>query len=344
MFQGTSCEPRCDERQIFDLFAAQVQTRVTEIALRIGMFEALKEPSEVAALAATLTIGERATESLLTVLSAAQLVEISASTVGLTDIAREYLLSESPFFKGALFQNISNDEVDLLRKVHLQDDVPRPITTQWLAGRVLKADSQAQVMHAHSFAAASFFAQQPVFQQVDRILDVAGGVGSVSIALALKNPHLRCSVMDLPPMAALARSFSERFGVADKVAFIGQDVFSSEWPAGYDAVILSNVLHDWDHSRCKALIQKAFHAIPVGGRIFVNEMLLNEDRKGPIGPALFSAVMLLFTEGKQLTMSELAALLELAGFQQAVASARFGYYSLVTAQKLTEHPEGKRCG
>lgn len=333
MLQGTSCEPKCDERQIFDLFAAQVQTRVTEIALRIGMFEALKEPSEVAALASTLTIGRRATECLLTVLSAAQLVEISASAVGLTDIAREYLLSESPFFKGALFQNISSDEINLLQKVHLQDDTPRPITKQWLAGRVLKADSQAEVMHAHSFAAASVFARQPIFQQVGRILDVAGGVGSVSISLALKNPHLRCSVMDLPSMASLARSFSERFGVADRVTFIGNNIFSGEWPAGYDAVILSNVLHDWDHCRCKDLIEKAFRAIPVGGRIFVNEMLLNEDRRGPIGPALFSAVMLLFTEGQQFTFSELATLLELAGFQRVVSLARFGYYSLVTAEK-----------
>lgn len=70
-----------------------------------------------------------------------------------------------------------------------------------------------------------------------------------------------------------------------------------------------------------------------GGRIFVIEILLNEMADGPIGAALFSAMMLFRMEGKQLTMSQLNALLENAGFSQVENIAGFNYYSLISAVK-----------
>jgi acetylserotonin N-methyltransferase len=310
-----------------------MESRVVEIALRIGLFEALRQPSTLPAVAASLSIGGRATEAIVAVLAARGLVLLENGNARLSGIAREYFLEESPFFKGALFRLISEEEMELLREVHLQDGLPRPATARWLLGTVLDAEGQAANMHAHTFAAASVFAALPVFGQVKSLLDVAGGGGTLSIALALANPGLRSTVMDLPGMAPVASAMFERFAVAERVRFLGADMFKQSWPTGSDAVLFSNIFHDWELPRCHELTRKAFEALPSGGRIFVNEMLLDEDRGGPLGPALFSAMMLFKMEGRQFTFSGLESLLHAAGFTAVERVSTFGYYTLLSATR-----------
>jgi 3-hydroxy-5-methyl-1-naphthoate 3-O-methyltransferase len=329
----TTRVPTCDERPIFDLFAAQMQSRVTEIALRIGLFEVLREPCRVSSLCEMVRIGRRAADALLAVLASCELVELTGSFIHLTDIAREYLLVDSPFFKGHLFHTINDNELDLLRNVHLQDHFMRPTTRQWLGGRVLNPDRQAEIMHAHTFAAATAFARERIFCHARSLLDVAGGSGSFSIALTAMNSELRCTIMDLPEMEPAARSVINRFAAGDVVTFKGLEMFSNEWPANFDAVLLSNVLHDWSHQRCALLVAKAYQAVQPGGRVFINEMLLQEDGLGPRGTALFSVMMLLQTEGRQFTFSELSSLLQSSGFVEVTTVSVFGYYSLISARR-----------
>jgi acetylserotonin N-methyltransferase len=104
------------------------------------------------------------------------------------------------------------------------------------------------------------------------------------------------------------------------------------WPTGYDAVLLTNVLHDWDPDRRRQLATSAFNALPAGGRLFIHEMLLNDSQDGPLPAALFS-VMMLGTRGKQLSFAELDDLAREAGFAEVEVKHTYGYYSLVTATK-----------
>jgi acetylserotonin N-methyltransferase len=188
-------------------------------------------------------------------------------------------------------------------------------------------------MHAHTFAAASAFATHPIFGKVRRLLDVAGGGGTISIALARANQGLIATVMDLPGMAEVATAMAMRLGVSDRVRFHGADMFKAGWPAGSDAVLFSNIFHDWELPRCRDLARTAYQALPAGGRLFVNEMLFDESRTGPLGTALFSAMMLFKMEGRQFTLSALTRLLEDAGFRDVQPLQSFGYYTLVTATR-----------
>jgi ubiquinone/menaquinone biosynthesis C-methylase UbiE len=333
-------QPLHDDRLIFDVFAAHMQSRVTEISIRIGLFEALRQPSSIQVLCRSLSIGLRAAQTLVTVLAALGLVDISSNMVRLSGTAREYLLADSPFFKGNLFRLIPDEELQLLQAVHLRDDVRRPATQQWLAGKVARPNQQAEIMHAHTFAAGSAFARLPVFGSVQHLLDVGGGAGTISIALAQHNPHLNCTVMDLPAMRPAADALIHRFSMAERVNFCGADMFNSKWECGYDAVLLSNIFHDWEKDRCTALTQKAFDVLSPGGRIFVNEMLLNEGRDGPLSTALFSALMLFQMEGQQFTLPELQTLIEKANFVECELLASFGYYSLLTARRASGNKDG----
>ena len=49
--------------------------------------------------------------------------------------------------------------------------------------------------------------------------------------------------------------------------------------------------------------------------------------------ALFSASMMLNTQGRQFTFSELECVLRRGGFADVERRSSFGYYTLITAQK-----------
>jgi acetylserotonin N-methyltransferase len=324
--------PHRDDHRVYDIHAGATHAVIVEIALRIGMFETLREPAAARDVAGRLAIGQRATEVLLTVLASSGLVTPCGGGCSLTDLARAYFLPESPFFKGALFRTLSTDVMELIRRERLQDGA-RPQTTDWLNGRVQDAREQGQRMHAHTFPAAAAFAADPLFGAIAHVLDVAGGVGTFSIALARRHPHLRCTVMDLPGMSAEARAHIGRFGVGDQVGFVARNMFAEPWDAGCDAVVFSNIFHDWEDFRCVELARRACDVLPPGGRVFVNEVLLDETKDGPLGAALFSASMMLNTQGRQFTFSELKCLLRRAGFEHVERRSSFGYYTLITAQK-----------
>jgi hypothetical protein len=118
-------------------------------------------------------------------------------------------------------------------------------------------------------------------------------------------------------------------------------MFHDVWPTGYDAIFFSNVFHDWDPQRRDDLAQRAFAALPIGGKVFLHEMLPHDTADGPLPAALFS-VMMPGTRGKQFSLPELDELLTRAGFVETHATPSYGYYSLVSARKPDSSPRGAR--
>jgi acetylserotonin N-methyltransferase len=82
------------------------------------------------------------------------------------------------------------------------------------------------------------------------------------------------------------------------------------------------------------LAAKSFAALPSGGRIFLSEILMDDDGTGPWHAASFSLLMLVGTLGKQYSLPEFRDILESAGFTDVDAvRTGGGYYSLVSARK-----------
>jgi acetylserotonin N-methyltransferase len=327
--------PEHDERRIFDLYAAYMVTRVTELAVRLELFEACAQAIAIDQLAQRLRIGLRATGTMVTALAALGLLERPGGDVRVTPLAAEFLLKGSAFYKGTIFGLLSEEEFSMMRSWHLQDETPRPVNTRWLAGKVVDPDGQAAYMHGQTYAVACGFARHPFFSSgsARRLLDVAGGAGTVSIALAEANPALRCTVMDLRPLETAARALIKRHGVADRVEFVAGDMFKEVWPPGHDAILFSNIFHDWDEPRRGALARSTFAALPPGGHILVSEMLLDADRQGPLAAALYSMIMLFGQLGGQLTFADISVQLSQAGFVDVQVVTTSGYYTIVSARK-----------
>ncbi|KZT68950.1 S-adenosyl-L-methionine-dependent methyltransferase [Daedalea quercina L-15889] len=111
------------------------------------------------------------------------------------------------------------------------------------------------------------------------IVDVGGGVGSMSLDLAKAFPHLRFVVQDLPDTIEQAKVVWQtgcpeavRTG---RVQLLAHDFFAEQPVKGADAYLLRYLLHDWPEDQCVAILSRLREAMNPESRILVAEMIIH---------------------------------------------------------------------
>jgi 3-hydroxy-5-methyl-1-naphthoate 3-O-methyltransferase len=321
------------------VWLSQYRLPVLLVADELGLFSLLRDrPSDADAVGARLELTPRSVEALLAVLAASDLVVKRLGLFHLTDVARTYVLPDSAFYWLPMLRAVGTAQssadvlMESVRSEHLGPD--ERISKRWVRGEMSPDDARGsnQRMHSHSLPAAIGLARNGDFHGVRRLLDVAGGSGCFSIALAQRYPSLRCTIAELPVVAADTRTYIARYQCEDRVDTYPFNMFSDPWPTGYDAIFFSNVFHDWDAPSRAELTARSFAALPPGGRIYLHEMLLNDTSDGPLPPALFS-IMMLGIRGKQFSAPELHTQLSAAGFANTTVTPTYAYHSLVSATR-----------
>jgi acetylserotonin N-methyltransferase len=189
-------------------------------------------------------------------------------------------------------------------------------------------------MNAHSRASSLAVAQQPVFAGLRSVLDVGGGSGIFAIEMARAHAGLKATVLEIGTICTEAEGYIKARGISDRVDTHPLNMFTQQWPKGYDAHFFSNIFHDWSDETCRLLARKSFESLSSGGRILLHEILLDDDGCGPLAATAFSLLMLMGTKGRQYSLPELRQFLESAGFTDIEAARTGGgYYSLVSARK-----------
>jgi acetylserotonin N-methyltransferase len=331
--------PSVEDSPIWDLWLSQYRLPVVLAADKLGLFEYLRDqPATVDEICLHLNLLRRSADALTAALTSTGYLVQHDSRFQLTPLSRTYLLPDSEFYwvpmlGGAGFGRQTTEM--LLRNLRTENlDVDAGVTRRWERGEMTPEDAAGsnRRMHSHSFPSALGLARGHDFKGTRRLLDIAGGSGGYAIAIVLEHPHLHCTVADLPPVADNARAYIERYGCQDRVDTLSFNMFDDGWPSGYDAVLMTNVLHDWDPKRRADLVAASYAALPPGGHLFLHEILLNDAQDGPVAAAMFSTMML-GTRGKQLSFAELRSLLTDKGFASVDVKPTYGYYSLVIGTK-----------
>lgn len=337
--------PTCDDRPIWDVWLSLMYLPAVTVADELEIFDSLsREPGTPLELAQRHGFDLRGCEILLSLLTSLGFCVSHLGRYQLTEPSRNYLLRSSPFYWGGVFfqQRKQNPVHGAIRGALLKksgyivgQSAEGPPVEMWESGEmdVATARGIAAFMHSHSLAAATGMAVRTDVKGVKSLLDVGGGSGCFSITLARQNPELRCTVMDLPAMCEVAREYIAAGGVADRVGVQAVNMFTQSWPRAHDAMLFSNIFHDWGNETNAKLARNAFEALPSGGRIYLHEMLLDDTGDGPRTTAAFSALMLANTRGRQFTFRQLQTLLESVGFANIEATATYSYYSVVRGTK-----------
>jgi SAM-dependent methyltransferase len=149
-----------------------------------------------------------------------------------------------------------------------------------------------------------------------RLLDLGGGPGTWAIHFCRENPGLEATVYDLPTTRAFAEETIARFDLKDRVAFVAGDFLEEELTGRYDVAWLSHILHGEGPREVRTILDKALSVLEPGGLLLIHEFILDDDRSGPLFPALFSLNMLLGTPaGRAYSGRQLFDLLRDAGFR-----------------------------
>ena len=341
--------PTNDDSVIWDIWLSQFRLPVVNVNVEVGTFKALGAEALTATdLAARLGVDARALTMHLAALCSMGLVEKRLGKWRDTHLARTWLHPDGAGYWGHFTRQIDFNETLRTRLLESLRTGRRPgesgqgsgdVTArpaEWERGTMSQkaAEGIANFMHAHSQAPALGAAAQAVFGELGSLMDVGCGSGVYGIEIARAHPRLKVVLMDLKEMAAEAQKFIDRAGMGHQVTTAGVNMFTEKWPRGHDGHFFSNVFHDWSDETCRLLAQRSFEALPSGGRIFLNEILMDDDHTGPFPAAAFSLLMLVGTLGKQYTLAEFREILGSAGFVdvQAVRTGG-GYYSLVSARK-----------
>jgi PAS domain S-box-containing protein len=136
------------------------------------------------------------------------------------------------------------------------------------------------------------------------LLDIGGGTGIYSIAYLQKHPELRVILLDLPKVTEVASRYAEEYGVKERMECRSGDMFTCELPRGVDAILLSNILHDWDVPECCRLLKRCADALAPGGQLLIHDVLLNDELDGPEEIAIYSVVLFFLTKGRAYSAAE----------------------------------------
>ncbi|MDX3187220.1 methyltransferase [Streptomyces sp. MN03-5084-2B] len=177
-------------------------------------------------------------------------------------------------------------------------------------GRDFWADIDAEPRLRRSFDAqmnwrfqvqAPQIAERFDWSRFPRIVDVGGGDGLVLAEILRVHPAVRGAALDLAPSAAAA---AERFATAGLTgrAEAVPGSFFDPLPAGADAYVLSDILHDWDDDHARRILARCREAAGADGTVVVIEPL----RHGT--STAINLFMLMCFGGRERTAAELTEL------------------------------------
>ncbi len=159
-------------------------------------------------------------------------------------------------------------------------------------------------------------AEQFDFSKYETLCDVGGATGQLSIIVAGRHPHMRCTSFDLPVVAPIAKRTIEAAGLSDRVTVASGDFFAEPLPKA-DVITMGLILHDWNLDRKMHLIKAAYDALPDGGAFIVIENLIDDARRENAFGMLMSLNMLIeFGDAFDYTGADFAGWCREAGFKE----------------------------
>ena len=277
-------------------------------------------PSTFAAITAHFGIHPRPTDVMLTLFTAQGLVQQNGGCFHLTLRAREHLNAGSRWNLAPYFSSMKDRQPTLDMLKVLKTGKPANFGSfdpQAWAQAMQRPDFAAQftaAMDCRGILLGPALAKALDLSQHTALLDIAGGSGIYACALAAKNPHLRTTVLERPPVDRIATECIAKQGCTDRVRVHAGDIFADPLPTGFDVHLWSNVLHDWDEPDVRRLLAKSDASLPRGGLIIIHDAFINAEKTGPLHIAEYSALLMNITEGKCYSIGEYRTFLSELGF------------------------------
>jgi len=331
---------------LLETATAYLPATVLFAAAELRLIDALDEPRTTSELARATCADADGLERLCRVLVAMGILVRAGDRFAATPAARAALAADGRASIVRILRHHHRQVAPLLFRLDDAVRTGRPQHAAWPFASRPPADEPYEELSRHADEYASFLAAMDhasrgvghaIARAVDladvrRLVDLGCGGGAVARELLDALPDLTIESFDVPAACELARAASRAAGLAARHSVREGDLRRGIDVEGADAVLLSAVLADWPREERAVILRQAFRVLRPGGLLLVSETLLDDDRSGPLGPAMLSLVMLAAMRGDQLSGREVQEELEAAGFSEPIVR-RGRPRDLVTARR-----------
>ena len=295
---------------------------------RLGVFDALASNAQTATeLATQLNVNANGLARLLNAAVSLKLLKLkknssSAQTASnryaIAPLAQTSLLPNSPFPLGRMMRR----EHAFYQRWAWLDEAVKMGTRPDANIRDEKSSNWVMDFELALFDSAKV--QAPVVAELlklpadrtMRVLDVGGGHGGYSMALARQYPNAQPTVFELPEAAKAATHIIASQNMSTRVAVHAGDFQKEDFSPDWDMMLLFGVLVSETPAGKLRLLRKCHAGLAKGGKVVIREWWLDDNRAGPLESTLFSLHMLLSTQAGDIsTQTEMFGYLREAGFR-----------------------------
>lgn len=305
-------------------FAGASSAFVLKAAVELDLFTKLDHtPKSANELAAEMGAAERGIRTLCDYLTIQGILEKADGRYRLTADSAAYLSRNSPKFVGSIGNFLTSDFlIERYRRAPQSildgssargDDAFDPDHPMW----VEFARSMAPLARLVSELAAEKLSDRPAA----KILDVAASHGMFGLCVGERHPDSQVYALDWPNVLAYAQENAQTMGLGDRFHLLRGSAFEVDFGSGYDLVLVSNFLQQFDRATIVGFLQKLRPALAAGGRLALLEYVPDENRITPPAAAAHSMTMLLGTPaGDAYTVAEWRPILAEGGFAEFEAT------------------------
>ena len=287
-------------------------------AVELGLFTAVsKGAGSFAEAAAALDITETNAERLMTACVALKLLELGddGRMTNAPDVER-FLVEGSPRYAGPwmLFTKPRWDDWGKLSEKLKSKKVDR--LGKYGEFTVERAREYHKATYSIGMGAGRRFARQVDMSGRKRLMDLGGGSGAYSIVATGAYEGLKAVVLDLPAVVVVAREVIAENGASERVAAEACDFTTDPFPTDCDVAVMASNLPIYSREIIADVVKKAFDALLPGGEMHLIGETLDDDRRGPVGPALWGlSEAISETTGLAHTNADCIGYFENAGFR-----------------------------
>ena len=275
-----------DYGSIEEMIFAPIKSRLLLTAIDLRLFNHLSRPMSAGAIAGVLKTHQKNTELFLDALSACHLVVKSNGMYRNTDASAAFLAGNLPTYLGNWFKLGARAFEPVLDNLpELIKNGPPP--------KIQEEDMNSEEMCEHyteSHAAtelagiarrvAHCVAELPEFSGFNKMLDLGGGPGLISVAIMAIHPHMKGIVFDRKNIVAIAEKYIREYGMEDRISVKSGDYYHDPIGDGYDLILASDTLYH-KPQETKTIVRKLFDALRPSGVLFGIHGVLTHERTRP---------------------------------------------------------------
>ncbi|MCL5744271.1 MAG: methyltransferase [Acidobacteria bacterium] len=290
-------------------------SRVILTAVELDIFTAVAQGSDAARVAARIGTDPRATGMLLNALVALGLLSKRDSVFYNSPAAARFFVEGSP----------DDSRAATMHTVHLWSTWSTLTECVRKGTAVARRDDRGgnwtqafiAAMDRNAAGRAPLVARTVGAEGVRRMLDVGGGSGAYSIAFAKANDKLQADILDVPEVVPIQESRVRKAGLSGRIHPRAGDLKTDKLGEDYDLVFVSAICHMLGPEENQDLVKRCRAALAPGGRLVIQDFILEADKTAPKSAALFSLNMLVGTQhGASYSEDEYTAWMRDAGFTE----------------------------